>query len=66
VNATSGNTITRTTAKWAQMSNCEMCGGRGVIRTADVYTSAGPRRESLVLWELSQTIRCGCAYKEAA
>lgn len=49
------------------MSNCEMCGGRGVIRCADVYTSHEPRRESLVLWDLAQTIRCGCNYtKEAA
>lgn len=66
MNATSGRSIIHTTAKWAQMANCEMCGGRGVIRCADVYTSHEPRRESLVLWELAQTIRCGCAYKEAA
>jgi hypothetical protein len=43
---------------------CRLCGGAGVIRVADVYTSHGPRRESLVLWDLSQTILCGCRYKE--
>lgn len=65
MNATSGNTITRMTVRWA-MSNCEMCGGRGVIRVADVYTNL-PKRESVVVWELSKIVACGCRYnKEAA
>lgn len=65
MNVTSGSITIPTTERWA-MSNCEMCGGRGVIRCADVYTSHEPRRESLVLWDLAQTIRCGCQYNREA
>ncbi len=43
---------------------CRMCGGRGVIRIADVYRSH--RGTARPIWELSTVIACGCRYKEAA
>lgn len=63
MNATSGSITIPTTERWA-MSNCEMCGGRGVIRYADVYKNH--RGNAVVVWDLATTVRCGCQPKEAA
>ncbi|WP_156765697.1 hypothetical protein [Mycobacterium sp. 1245499.0] len=43
---------------------CRLCGGKGVIRCADVYRSH--RGVSRPIWELSTVVACGCRYKEAA
>lgn len=47
------------------MKPCRVCGGRGVIRVADIYRNLRSGKVS-VDWELAQTIPCGCRYKEAA
>lgn len=43
---------------------CILCGGRGVLRAADVYTSI-PQRQAVVVWELGRIIACDCRYREA-
>lgn len=44
---------------------CQLCGGRGVIRVADVYTNLATKKTD-VCWELATIRRCGCQYRETA
>lgn len=45
------------------MSNCQLCGGTGEIRYADIYKSH--RGDAFAVWDLAATVRCGCQSKEA-
>jgi len=47
------------------MTDCEMCGGRGVVEVADIYTDLNTG-EKRVVWELSHQTRCGCWYRQEA
>lgn len=47
------------------MNPCILCGGRGVVRAADVYRNV-VTGNSEPYWELSRIIKCSCRYKEAA
>lgn len=42
------------------MKPCPLCLGSGRIQVADVYSSVGPQRNSIVAWELSTAIPCWC------
>lgn len=46
-------------------TSCQVCGGSGVIRCADVYRDQRSGKATAI-WELGKVIACGCRYKEAA